>query len=150
MTGTVIVQVALAPTLPPLSDALVAPGAALTVAPPAVLQVVVAAGDAATVIPDGRLSVSDTPVRATAPAAVFAIVIVSVDVPPPAIGLGLNALVTVTFGGLLTAVVGVLGSQASPVALVHNGSPPPDRFAELLPPDAPTAAAATLIGTVIV
>ena len=146
VTATWIWHVAPAARLPPLNDT--EPGFPFVAATEPLHWAL--AGVEATVIPVGKVSVKAIPVSAIAPACVFAIVIVSVEVPPLAIGFGLNALLMVTLGGVLTAVVVVLASHASPVALVQLVSPPPDRFTVLVPPDAPTAFNATLIGTVIV
>lgn len=60
----------------------------------------------------------------------------------PFAGLAALAMVTVE----ATTGTGTVGSQACPVAAVHAGSPPPERLAVLLPPLAPTAAAATFTG----
>ena len=78
VTDTVIVHVAFAARLPPLSATLEPPAVALTVPPP---HVVDAFGVDAIVTPAGNVSVNDMPLSATAPASVFGMVIVSVDVP---------------------------------------------------------------------
>lgn len=97
-----IVQLAFAPTLPPLSITLVAPGAAAIVPPP---HVVVAPGDAATEIPIGRLSVSDIPLSATEPVAVFGIVMVRTELLPAVIDVGEKALLIATGGATSRSAV---------------------------------------------
>ena len=99
MTFTEIAQVAAARTLPADSATLVPPAVAETVPEP---QVVDAFGAAATVTPPGSASLTVRPVSATAPAAVFATVIVSVEVPFAEIEPGANALESVTFGARTT------------------------------------------------
>ena len=94
----------MAARLPPLSDTLVAPGVAVTVPP----HVVDAFGVDATVTPAGKLSVSAMPVSATAPTAVFGMVIVSVDVLPVVNVAGENDLVMLD--GAVTVRSAVVGA----------------------------------------
>jgi hypothetical protein len=97
VTLTLTVQVPLAASVPPEKLKLAAPAVADTV-PPHVVEV---AGVLATTTPEGRGSdVIATPVRLYAPVAVFAIVIVTVDVPPAKIELGEKALVVVNAGAV--------------------------------------------------
>lgn len=91
VTLTVIVQVTFAASVPVASVTLVPPATAVTV--PAG-HVVAAFGVAAIVKPEGKVSVSDIPDSATAPAAAFAIVIVKSDELPAAIVAGANAFVS--------------------------------------------------------
>ncbi len=80
VTSTLTVQLAPAASDPPVRRKLVAPAVAVTVPAP---HVVDAAGVLATTTPVGNGSDdSASPVSAYAPVAVFAIVTVSVDVPP--------------------------------------------------------------------
>ena len=60
----------------------------------------------------------------------------------------LATVLTICTVGLLatTAIAAVLASHASPAAEVQDGSPPPLRLTVLVPPPAPTAVPATLIG----
>ena len=91
VTSIEIVQVAFAASVPFVSLTLWP--AVMTSDPP--VHVVDAFGVAATVTPDGNTSLSATPESATAPTAVFAIVIVRVDVPPAVVAAGENALLSV-------------------------------------------------------
>ena len=99
VTSTLIVQVVLTATEPPLKLTLPAPAVAVNVPP----QVFDGFGVAATCIPLGKLSVNATPDKATVFDAGFWIVIVIVLVPPTAIGLGENDFVTT--GGVTTVTV---------------------------------------------
>jgi hypothetical protein len=106
LTDTVIIQVAFAATVP-LESATVEPAAtAATVPAP---QVVEAFGVAAIVTLAGSESLSASAERGAEPAAVFATVIVSVDVPPSAIVAGLKAFDDVTFGAEVSVLVPVDG-----------------------------------------
>jgi hypothetical protein len=103
VTGTVIEHVPPAATLPLLS--VTVPPVATTVPPP---HVVDAVGVEATVTPLGNVSVNVIPLSATEPAAVFGIMMVSVDVPPDGIDVGENAFVIATAVFMLRfAVAGV-------------------------------------------
>ncbi len=95
------VQVAPAASVPPVSPNEVAPATAVSVPP----QVVTPPGVAPIVTPKGSPSFSARPVSATAFAAVFATVTVSVDVPFCGIVDGENALVTVTGGAIVSVAV---------------------------------------------
>lgn len=103
VTVKLIVQTAPALTLPPLNVTELAPALIAVDTTPEPQVVFKFAGDAMS-IPLGRLSVNPMPVRSTAPGAVFAMVIVSVDVPPEGIVVGLNCLLRNKFGATLTAV----------------------------------------------
>jgi hypothetical protein len=98
VTLTVIVQDALAATEPPLSATLPLPATAVTVPAP---QVVAALGVAAIDTPLGSVSVKAMPLSATAPEAVFGIVIVSVEVPPAVIDVGENAFAIESAAGVI-------------------------------------------------
>ena len=115
VTFTVTVHVAAAPTLPPLSATREPPGAAVTLPLPHVVE---AFGVAAIATLAGKASVSAMPLSATDPLAVFAIVIVSAEMPVSGIVAGLKALLSVTFGTetVSVAVAGVL--LVAPCALV--------------------------------
>ena len=115
VTLTVTVQLAPAPTLPPLSATLEPPAVADAVPLPHVVE---AFGVLPAVTPLGNVSVNATPVSATAFAAVFATVIVKTDVPPTEIGVGLNALLSVTFGALTTSVAVAAVVFVAPCVLV--------------------------------
>jgi hypothetical protein len=106
VTFTAIVHVAFAPTLPPLSAADDAPATAVTVPP---VHVVEADGVVAIVTPDGKLSVRPMPLSAAAPLAVFATVIVNVDVPPGAIEDGLKLFAIVGAGGAVSVTLPLAG-----------------------------------------
>jgi hypothetical protein len=90
VTSTVTWQLPLAGMLPPLRLTLPPPATAVTVPP----QLFVVPGGVSFTTPPGYVSVNPTPVSPV-PAFGFAIVIVSVDVPPDAIVAGLNTFVTV-------------------------------------------------------
>jgi hypothetical protein len=115
VTLTVIVQLAPAPTLPPLSATLEPPAVADAVPLPHVVE---AFGVLPIVTFAGKVSVNATPVSATALADVFATVIVKTDVPPTEIGVGLNALLSVTFGALTTSVAVAAVVFVAPCVLV--------------------------------
>ena len=97
VTFTVTVHVAPAPRLPPESATFVSPALALTVPAP---QVVDAFGVGATLTPAGSASVNCMPESAMDPGAVFAIVMVSAEVPCRWIVAGENALLMVTPGAM--------------------------------------------------
>jgi hypothetical protein len=108
---TVIVHVAPALTLPPLSATLEPPAVADAVPLPHVVE---AFGVLPIVTFAGKVSVNATPVSATALADVFATVIVKTDVPPTEIGVGLKALLSVTFGALTTSVAAAAEAFVAP------------------------------------
>jgi hypothetical protein len=103
-TVTVMVHVPFAATLPAASATEADPATAVTVPVP---QVVDAFGVAATTTLAGSASVNVMPESAALPAAVFATLIVNVDVPPTGIDAGANTLESVTFGGAVRVVVPV-------------------------------------------
>lgn len=105
VTDVMMVHVAAAARLPPLKATVVLPAVAVTVPP----QVVDAFGDDATVTPLGNVSVNAMPLRATAPASVFGMVIVNVEALPELIDVGENAFV-IPSGAVIvrSAVVGVV------------------------------------------
>jgi hypothetical protein len=115
VTSTLTVQLPAAATLPPESET-VAPPAVAPAVPPA--HVVLAFGIVATTTPLGSESVSARLVSAEAPLAVFAIVSVNVETPLAKIGVGLNALVSVTFAALTTASVALAGCEFVPPCVV--------------------------------
>ena len=108
-------QVAPAPTLPPVSETLVPPGAAVTVPTP---QVVAALGDAATVTLAGRVSVTDSALSAIAPGPVFATEIVRRVIPSGAIVCGANVLLSVTLCVSTVSVAAAAFVFVVPCALV--------------------------------
>jgi hypothetical protein len=115
VTFTVIVQLAPAPTLPPVNATLDPPAAAEAVPLPHVVE---AFGVLPIVTFAGSVSVNAMPVSATALAAVFATVIVKTEVPPTEIGVGLKALVNVTFGALTASVAVAALVLVAPCVLV--------------------------------
>jgi hypothetical protein len=96
-----MVQVDPAAIDPPESATLPLAATAVTEPP----QLVAAPGVAATTTPDGNVSVSATLVRATALVAVFATVIVNVDVPFTGIVAAEKAFVIVTGGTTISVPV---------------------------------------------
>jgi hypothetical protein len=92
VTLTVIVQVPFAFNVPADNATLAEPAAAATVPPS---QVVAALGVEAIVRPLGSVSVSAMPLSATEPAAVFGIVMVSVEIPPAGMVAGAKAFASV-------------------------------------------------------
>jgi hypothetical protein len=104
VTLTVIVHDDDAASVPPLSATLPPPATATTVP---LGQVVAAFGVAAIVTPVGNASVNAMPVSATAPEAVFGIVMVRVEVPPEAIDVGKNALAIASAAGVIVRLADV-------------------------------------------
>lgn len=125
VTFALIVQLAPAFTLPPVKVTDVIPAMVEVDTTPLPQVVFKVCGDAM-LTPAGRLSVSPMPVRLTAPGAVLAIVIVSVEVPPDAIVDGLNCLLTSTFEAVLTLVTTLaqLGPGVQPTPGVGGLVPP--------------------------
>jgi hypothetical protein len=105
------VQLALALTLPPVNATLEPPAVADAVPLPHVVE---AFGVLPIVTFAGKVSVNATPASATALADVFATVIVKTEVPPTEIGVGLNALLSVTFGALTTSVAAAAEAFVAP------------------------------------
>ena len=103
--------------LPAASEIAVAPAAAFTVPLP---HVVDAFGTAATVTPSGSVSETPRPCSAAAPGAVLAIEIVSVETPPTTIGVGLKALLSVTFGAGITVSVALAGAELLAPCVVES------------------------------
>ena len=129
MTVTTIAQLPAAATDPPLSATAELPATAVTVPAP---QVVDAFGVAAIVRSAGSVSLSDIPFNNVAPEAVFAIVIVKVDVPPGAIVADEKLLVIVGAGGAVSVTVPDAGFwlayppiESAPTAIVLVTEPVP-------------------------
>ncbi len=113
VTFTVTVQVAPAPTAPPLRLSVVpandtVPGE----------QVVAAFGAAAKVTFAGSVSESDRPLSATLPVAVLATVMVSADVAPVTMAAGVNVLLNVTLGAATVSVAVASAPLVAPCVLV--------------------------------
>lgn len=102
--------------MPLASATLVSPAAAVTVPE---VHVVAAFGVAAIVRPEGNASVRATPVSATAPGAVFGMVIVRTDVSPAEIVAGANALLRVMAAGM-TVRFAVAGAELDAPCVVVN------------------------------
>lgn len=110
VTRTPSVQVALGARVPPVSATLAPPAVAAT--EPAGHDVA-AFGVGAIVSPVGNPSVSDMPESATAPGAVFEIVIVNAEVAPATNAAGANALSIVSAPGVtVRAAVAALALEA--------------------------------------
>jgi len=105
VTLTTIVHVAFAAMLPFASATLDAPAVAVTVPAP---HVVDAFGVGAIVMPAGNVSESVMPESGADPFAVFATVIVNVEVPPGAIVIGENAFASVTFGAAVNVLLALV------------------------------------------
>lgn len=107
MTLTETVHAALDAIAPPASETPVPPGAAVTEPP----HVVTAFGAAAIVTFEGNASLSDTLESGAEPAAVFATVIVIVDVPPGRICAGENVFESATAAAFETSKGAVAGVE---------------------------------------